>query len=396
MKNIILLRVSIIAMLFILGNCNDPVFYTISQEVAPIDPLIKGSPTNIVLFKDAMYVASSTKLFRYKGDEENKWGWDIPDSQPGGNIAQIAAVNEYLYALCYDDEKGIRKYIKRFDYKNNVWDELYADVTSDNKFQFIYSANDIVFLNAGFDNQYSVLFIDKSGILKDLSINGELSGVVFNDGAYYLCTRGQGIYYTTDPNTGAGLLRGTENIRFMGMVCLENTTKTILLIARNGELLYLRKTTDDTNASNTFVFDKVEGVAIGRMATGALAVWKDKYDPSRKLLLAGRQDRLDYTVDSGYTYGYLELVLDDTNDINGVASEAKFNEPGINAVSSVETSSDQNERYKSTIGKYPVNSIFQAPDGVLFASTPKNGVWSYRQRGKDKIWQWNAEAEKIE
>ena len=66
-----------------------------------------------------------------------------------------------------------------------------------------------------------------------------------------------------------------------------------------------------------------------------------------------------------------------------------YTEPGINALSTVNTG--DNEHYKSSIGKYPVNHIFQANDGILFASTQKNGVFSYRQRGRNNDWQWNAE-----
>jgi hypothetical protein len=400
MKNRILLLTAITSTLLIFGTCNDPVFYTISQEVAPKDPRIKGSPTNFVIYKEAMLVASGSKLFRYKSDEAGKWGWDLPESQPGGKIAQITVTKEYLYALCYEDEKTTKKFIKRFDETNQTWEELYNDTISSNKFQCIFSANEIVFLNTSDINYYNhlnpVLYIDKNGNLKDLflagtgtKVNGEISGVVFKDDAYYLCTMGQGIFFISDPAIGAILIRDTDNIKFKGMICLENTAKTILLIARNGELFYLNDT------DNGFEFSKKDDVSMGnnRMATGAIFVWKDDLNyPLHKLLLVGRQDRLEYTIDSGYTYGYLELVLDDANNIDGIEAEAKFKEPGINAVSSVHSGSEQNERYKSTIGKYPVNSIIQAPnpEGTLFATTPQNGVWSYRESDKG-VWQWNAE-----
>jgi hypothetical protein len=108
------------------------------------------------------------------------------------------------------------------------------------------------------------------------------------------------------------------------------------------------------------------------------------------MLLAGRQDSLSYSFTYGYTYGYLELEL----DTNGIKSGKNFIEPGKESVSTVNLG--ENERFQSTIGKNPVSYLFQVPPAIdanmiLFASTQKNGVWSYRDR--DGLYQWNAEGE---
>jgi hypothetical protein len=139
------------------------------------------------------------------------------------------------------------------------------------------------------------------------------------------------------------------------------------------------------------------------MATGALTIWTNPDNENERLLLAGRQDTHAASVDTGYTYGYLELELDAAGS-SGIKDKSEFEEPGIRDVSSVDKG--DNERYKSTIGKHPVKFLFQAPESVdppekdnlgsilypgmtLFASTQQNGVWSYRER--DGMKQWNAE-----
>jgi len=181
-----------------------------------------------------------------------------------------------------------------------------------------------------------------------------------------------------DPNPVQ--ISNTTSKEFIGIINLENSKKTLVSITRDCKLY----TINAASASETASFDD------GRLATGALAVYRDKTTNKPILLLAGRQDSLKYTTDSGYTYGYLEIEISDT----GVKG-SKFSEPGINNISSVFKDKDGgNAQYKSSIGKYPVNYIFHVPRGTdtnmpLFASTQKNGVWSYRY--VDGKWQWNAE-----
>ena len=100
-----------------------------------------------------------------------------------------------------------------------------------------------------------------------------------------------------------------------------------------------------------------------------------------KLLLLGIKGQ-----ESSLTHGYRELVLDDF----GVPTNESLRTPGEYELSSV---SDRN-RYDASIGIHPVESIMQVPPTIenkptaeppIFASTAKNGLWSYRKK------QWNAE-----
>jgi len=238
---------------------------------------------------------------------------------------------------------------------------------------------------------YTILYI-KNNTLDVLKIinndnyndTGEINGAAFDGESYFLSTKDRGVYRIDDPGEGALLIKykntdGSDvNINFSGIINLQDDVQTIFLIARNGDVYTVKD-----------IITKTENVSMGGFrATGALAIWRENDQPSsNRLLLAGRQDSLRYS-DSGYTYGYLEIEL----DINGIKSGKNFVEPGREPLSTVRQG--ENGHYKNTIGKYPVNYLMQVPseiDGemILFASTQKNGVWSYRDRNGN--FQWNAE-----
>ena len=380
------------ALTFILCTCNDPVFYAISLEVKPAEPLIKGVPTNFVIYDGCMYVASGNNLYKYnKGTEQNKASWSM-EAQPEGNILKIASTGNYLYALCSTNQNNNGKtVIKRFDKENSSWLEIGGSFNDLDKIQDIFEANGILFITAStFSSSaisYTVFYIDNSETVNKLIINdtGEINGIAFNGESYFLSTKDKGVYRIDKDNIGDSALLikykdkdGKDvNINFSGIINLQDDVNTILLITRNGDIYTVKD-----------IITKIENVSMGKMATGALAIWRENdQSSSSRLLLAGRQDSLNYS-SYNYTYGYLELEL----DINGIKDGKKFVEPGKEPLSTV--SHGENERFQSTIGKYPVNYLFQVPseiDGemILFASTQKNGVWSYRDR--NGIFQWNAE-----
>jgi len=401
-KNIIK-YILFLALTLFLCTCNDPVFYAISLEVKPIPPRIKGVPTNYAVYNGCMYVASGGSLFAYnKGADDGKIYWS-EEPKPGGNILQIASTGSNLYALCSTDKDNDGKtVVKRFDKDNSTWNTLGGVINDSNKVQNIYSAGGVLFISAVssmtdfYGIYYTVLYIDNSdpetvNILKTVKPEhqnnmGEINGAAYNgkDNIYYLSAKSGGVYRIDDFDEGANLIRFKDadenevNVNFSGIINLEDDNNTIVLITRNGNLYSVSDS-----------ISRIENVSMGKMATGALAIWRESNLPgSGRLLLSGRQDSLIYSVSYGYTYGYLELEIDE----NGIKSGKNFVEPGIEMLSSVRTG--ENERYQSTIGKQPLSYIFQVPpdidgDMILFASTQKNGVWSYRERGG--IYQWNAE-----
>jgi hypothetical protein len=362
---------SLIAASFALGTCSDSIYYTISQEVVPVEARVKGGPTNFAVFDGYMYVASGSRLFRYKNEN-----WDEDAPRPGGRIKQIASAGNYLYALCYNDENpaGLTALMR---YDGRSWTETRGDTGGYNTFQSVYAANGALFVGAERNDSFAILYID-GGIIKLLTVTGLkalLCGAAFYETDFFLCTEGHTInsqktggVYTCNANFSSGpdLVPNTNGVQFTGIISLKDSCAAI---DRGGKLYTVTKAGISGSKA-----------ALTRESTGALAVWRDG-NGAQRLLLAGRGSLVE-----GYTYGYMELDVTD-----GVFSES-FSEPGENSPSSI--TDNNKELYISTIGKESVTHIFQAPPEVdakmtLFASTQKNGVWSYKAR--DGKLQWNAE-----
>jgi hypothetical protein len=167
----------------------------------------------------------------------------------------------------------------------------------------------------------------------------------------------------------------TAGIEFRGIIKLGSSY--IAAIERSGQLYKV----DSTSINGT-----PHKIPDDYLSTGALAIWEDPANTSRRLLLAGQQSKVISA--SAYSNGYVELTL----GTNGNPVSA-FREPGTGNPSSI--FDGDNDRYKSTIGRLPINFMYQAPKNVdpgemrLFASTQSGGVWSYRKR--NGIYQWNAE-----
>jgi hypothetical protein len=400
-----------IFIIFIVCACDDPVFYAISQEIKPIEPRISGVPTNFAVFGERMYIASGHAVFSYNYNT----GVSDPDKQywkrepgPGGNVLQIASTGGNLYALCATDQNNDgRTTVKRLDKDNSMWISIGGILNNYAKIQNIFAAGDYLFIWAALSTlnyNYNILYI-KNGSNDALNISdnqddmGIITGAAFNGTSCFLPFTSKktdkdkisgGVYKIDDASGGASVIAyknqegNAVNIHFNGIINLgEDAGNTILLISRNGEIY----TINDSDNS----IEKTENASMGRLSTGALAIWRDKDLPGKMLLLAGRQDSLYYSSTYGYSYGYMELEL----DAAGVKSGASFTEPGRNP--SFSTLPDY-ERYKSSLGKYPVNYIFQAPPEIdsnmtLFASTQINGVWSCRDRDRNSNKYWNAEGE---
>jgi len=360
-------------MIFALFSCNDPIFWTISEEVEPIKPRIAGHPTNFVEYDGFMYVASGTTIYRYKGPRtDQNVGWSNIE-KPGGRIIMLASTSTNLYVLCDTGGARLNMVIKQF---NGSWSNVpFSNGTP----QYIYTANNELFIGSNIGDDFS--FYNASGVKLG---DGQLSVVAYDKINYYLCSTNGIIYTTTNPSSVTTPITpitpsGTGNKDFTSIINVKNDSDSskdvIIAIARSGEIYKVTSSAVDPIGRNL----------TPRYASNALSLWEeDKSDPNNKnrLLLVGRQDNLNYTTDSGYTYGYLELILDENGTIT-----SDYAEPGLRTPTTLVDGN--NSRYKSTIGKHPVNHIFQASDGVLFASTHRNGVFSYRERKSG--WQWNAE-----
>jgi len=322
--------------------CNDPVFFALSKEVEPIVPKIKGRPTNILELGGDLYTASGNTIYKYTGSS-----WNSINS-PGGTITHLAKDATNLYAL--SDSKVMRLN------GSGSWENLGSGYNS------LYGTGNAVFAGKG----DSISYVNGSALAQLTGATGELCGAAYDGTNNYIITKEKGAYYTTAPSAStASLIANSNGIPFAGII---GSSNTIISIERNGQLYKL----DTSSASNAGL------PSLGTKTTGALAVWKDSNDPT--LLLAGRYAPSNSGI--SFSYGYMELELNSNGTIKGTA----FREPGTGSPTSV----IDKDRFASTLGMQPVHSIMQSTaTGILFASTQKNGLWSYRERSNEK--QWNAE-----
>jgi hypothetical protein len=310
-----------------------------------------------------MYVASGSSIYEYNGNEGISTWDQVTITGNNGNIFQLASTSSHIYALC--DEAGKRSVKSAENFKT-----FGESILPDHNVQSIYAQENQLFVGAGEIGSFYVLYHDTENNnfpkLIDTG-NSMINGIAYDGTNYYLSakdltTLNGGCIYVINLDGGGASAIGND-IPFMGMISLDTA---VFAIDRNGNLYSVPDLTKVASFGS-------------KLATGTLAVWRNNNEP--RLLIAGRQDEMKNAVN--YEYGYLELEINSL-EIRGTT----FNEPGpenSNSISSINNS----ELYKSTIGKHPVNHIFQANDGTLFASTQKNGLWSYRKR--DGVDQWNAE-----
>jgi hypothetical protein len=443
--------------IFLLGiiavSCaQDPIFYIVTTETAPIPPLIPGSPTNMVIFEHTylsdpanpgskktiplLFVASGS-LHWYGGNPSNpEWDGDYGIPQPEGRITSLAVTKNRMYALCLDGNStdATLRYIGRTGGWNTIpgTDEypliqsIYADPETNRLFvgAAITSKTEIT---------YAILYLDlNENRLKVLRRKtAMLSGAVYrnSNGAYYLCTRGDGIFKVSESNLATNnindatvlqlnnigpveievtipdpenppeiqikietvIQRKDNKILFMGMIKLEDSAESIIAVERtnatvraSGALYEILEKEGSAYFSqmyyNNDYKNKDNSITTSGHAMGVLALWEDT-NGYIKRLVAGRQGSL---TSSSYNNGYVEFNLkpDDSFDkTNNNRSMLTVHDP---------------DRYSTNLGKLPINHLLQTPPNIdikrtFFASTQTAGLWSYRDRPSNGGWQWNAE-----
>jgi hypothetical protein len=412
MKNGHFLHILILVGVLLGVSCSqDPIFYKISQETKPLEPRIKGAPTNMTVFEfewvnpdnstktiPMLFVASGRLHWYARRPTDNALGWDsgafgIP--QPGGNVFGLAATGTDLYVLCFTGSSVSSAVVKKLGQNDKDWKKIDVDSSDPaagyRNYQTIYADSGRVFIGSRSGStdkgSYAILYLDDTGKLKSLKTEIEvLKGVAWDGANHFLATEGSGIFMVSEASFSGSpqnddvkaltAVTGTSNSVFSGIININSAN--IVATDSSGNLYSV----SDAGFANLRDYTSY--------STGALALWRDpndtRADPAPKLLLAGRQGSKTMTTSSGYTNGYLEIEIN-----NGVIdSTSAVHEPGRGS----NTSASNNERYSSSLGKHPVNFIFQAPKSIdnkmtLFASTQTQGLWSYRERDGEP--QWNAE-----
>jgi hypothetical protein len=321
-----------------------------------------------------LYVASGDRLFIYYGDGV----WGIVTSL-GRRIMQLAATSSHFYVLCEGPNNiGI---ILRAEFPSYFGGTAYGlssweTINVFQNVQAIYAAGDVLFFSTkNLDNTYAIYNVNElSKPIKNAeSVAAVFRGAAVDGDNYYLCTN-LGIFIVDDLTVNeARLINLSYGLNFIGMINLgANGGNRVVAVNYNGMLFSVNPPDTDRPVSITLLANFMDN----RRTTGALAVWTSG---SHNLLLVGRKDT-SYSARSGYTYGYTEIQFDSNGRIIGT-----FREPATLLPSTV----FDRARYISSIGTNPVNHLFQARDGTVFASTQKNGVWSLR------LGQWNAERQHL-
>jgi hypothetical protein len=408
------MKIRILAV-FLLGflavTCTqDPIFFIIARETAPTKPRIEGAPTNMVVFEreyedpdnppekknvPIMYVASG-RLHWYARAEKGvgNSSWDSNEyyiNQPSGKIISLAVTPTRLYALCFDDQNtnATLRYIK---FNETGWNDIPR--IADRPIQSIYTDPDKEQLFAGTrrsnSNSFAIYYLDPDNdnslklLRDDTSL---LSGAAYQKDSFFLSTRGEIFKVNKDLTE---IIPFIEKTTFMGMIKLEDEDETIIVVSREGGILFKIADGSPDQGQMRYTGNSSDIIATGNYATGALALWEDP-GRSLRMLIAGVQGHL-YTTSSSssYSHGYVEFEIDYQNK----SFDTSYYRRDTGRLQSV----DDADRYMASLGKHPINHLFQVPETIdkeriFFASTQTAGLWSYRYRDNEgwKGLQWNAE-----
>jgi hypothetical protein len=373
-------RIFLIVLILFLFSCGqDSVFYDISNEPEPKDPLINGSPTNIVVVKNRVYAGTrmSNKIYCY-ANYNGILEWNTI-TLPRGYLGQLATDGDSLYVLIFQNRDPLNSsMVRKYDISSNNWDMTYT--VSGYSIQTIFGAGNRIFAGGQYQNNrqnFAIMFLEQASDSFTVVKYGTslLKGAAQNaSGTIYLATAGSGMFIFNASSLETISVSGTEKANINGLM---NVGGYLVAVGADGTVY-------------SDVGGRFNNVNAGVNFTGAMCVWLDRnnqWKPS--LLLLGIRGK-----GTSLTHGYREMVLDNGRPTFNIKS------PGDDSPTSVVNKA----KYAAGIGTHPVESIFQLPDfnsggpfyyrdftddpawePPIFASTAKNGLWSYRKG------EWNAE-----
>jgi hypothetical protein len=347
-------KIALLIPLVLLAACKqDPIFTMISSEVEPKAPLISGSPSKMVKDNNERIYVANGKLWSC-AVKNGRW------EQVGAlsKIYSIAAGNDDVYLLSVDNSDTS---------VHRLGGGVISNPTGYGMIQGLYSDGGenpgAIYAGAmSGDENYAILELTGGALTAIQSIGSPLAGVAQKDGITYFATARNGIL-RRDGSTFTAI--GGSGYSIAGII---NAGGTIIAVTGNGTILKV-----DVTA--------VTSAGTGPDFTGGLTVYNGNETNGKvKLLLLGIKNDI-------YDMGYREIVLPASSGGN---IDFTLYVPGERASLSTVSGRD---RYEATLAKYSVNSLIQlsqesgGPDGLpaLFASTQKDGLWSYRNN------EWNAE-----
>jgi hypothetical protein len=373
-KSLLIVSWLIFVLLMTVSCAQDSIFFSISTEIAPNDAKIQD-PSEIVVFNNKLFTVTRKDIWSYNGVT---WRKMVNQPSPDGDFKHVAATSAALFVQTVDS-------FELWKTENGItWGEKIPNSSSYSKLQGIYAADNQLFVsgakwnnNTAENQDYAILWYNGTKLVslkENMGDKGRLTGAVHIGNFYYLATL-DGIYVLQDSSLAAGALNGKDAISgskdegsITGLIP-DFTQTNLLAVTANGKIL-----TAVANGNATFFTEKRD---YSSNFNGALNI--AKAESGRYVLMIGGNDRSD-----NYNYGYRELVL---NSDGTFPDTIELGDPGDSIHSSIETSSESNAEYESSLGREVVTSIIQSPlgDKILFASTGSKGLWSYRNE------EWNAE-----
>lgn len=361
----ILMNIALLSTGLLILSCNQsPLFYSISKETPPKDPIVAGQPSKIVpsdVSGSTKLYAANGKLWVYDGTQ-----WTKLAAQPSGNVRDVAATTgagKALYALTVDGSSSLSTTLYKSTDGTN-----WTAVTNSTGYPVLggglYGAGATLFVGARNSAGTAAVLYDNNGsleaALENISISdtvpGTLAGAVQLSGTYYLAVTGKGVYSSDSQNFSPGST--DTKYKLNGLIALDNQ---VVAVGGGGYML----------VGDSSGFSEVSGAAdTAYPYTGALALWTDG---TNQLLLAGRRY-------STYTNGYWEIAL----SLGNLPGTVSLQVPGSGSPSTVA----DKDTYQQSLGQKVLTALYQAPANLgstLFASTIQDGLWSYRNGA------WNAE-----
>lgn len=336
-------------------TCNqDPIFFLVSKEVEPKEPTINGSPSKIARGSDgvSLYVANG-KLWYFNGS-----GWSNISSP--SSVYDVAFAGSELYVLQVEENSSTV-----YKHKDS---SAVGNPTGYDRIQSIFGSSSGLFAAARKSGTEEYAILQLGGSSWDAKKTGNAAFELRGVAGSLFATATAGIFSGL---TSVRPLEGTENIAVIALFTDSKIGSSVIAVTSSHGLL-------DINGSTVTRHNK--GVSL----SGAICVW-EKTGAANPLLLVGINGGVN-------NYGYRELRI-----ISGKVNFGDFYEPGD---LSPDSSVFDKDKYKSQLEKYVIRSIAQ-PRGVnasgsskmpvVFASTQKNGLWSYRADGDNAEGVWNAE-----
>ena len=348
----------------------DSIFADIAVEPPPVKPKIPGTPVDIVVCNDTVYMSSigSSTIYCYKNQT-----WDTLKLSNKDRIAGLASSGAdssgELYALVYTDDR-IATNLKKYNWSTGKWVKMGIGDAASHSLQSLYSAGGKIFAGGRENRAWNVFYLDDANKLTLLvSDTAPLTGAAF-DTDYFISTGGKGIYLAADLSIPpVAPVAGSEDKNVTGII---NVNGKITAVTRAGDILAY----DGSEFESLF--------SDGPSFTGAMTIWKS-YEGSQwkdTLLLLGVQT-------TGYKdKGYREMILDSSSQ----PQKIKPIEPGI-LPSSIKPA--DLSKYEASLARHSVHYMLQVPDEVdpyprnssnkikdpkgweplIFAATTKDGIF---------------------